>query len=217
MLVLIDSLIPQKNLLQTAETPFGPVTYARIIIDQQPVIMLYRSGGNPKSLAYAARALGGTRVVGIVRDSGVNQPFTPTNYIEFTSGRPTTFFETIGTGYVQQDPPFCPELRQTLLSTVAEETGNILILDKLPPPAIRSWWQAHQVSLISTETQPEGALCRELERCYAVLAISERAKLTDLIPDILSHLSNERHCGCDQLMATARKFGKLTAGWFESL
>lgn len=198
----------------SAETPFGAISYEKLAEG----IFLYREAGqNPKSLAHAARALGGTRVIGIVRDGGVERPSTPSNFIEFTSGRPTTFFETIGTGYVQQNPPYCPELRHTLLEAGAEETGNLLIVDAPPAPDVRSWWLDHGVSLISRKTQPEGALCRELEMCYAVLALPAAAHPTTLLPDILTHLPAERRCGCDQLMATARKFGKLTADWFEKL
>jgi 5'-methylthioadenosine phosphorylase len=153
----------------------------------------------------------------VVRDGGVERPSTPADFIEFTSGRPTTFFEAIGTGYVQQNPPYCPELRQTLLAAGAEETGNLLIVDALPASDVRAWWLAHHVSLISTETQPEGALCRELEMCYAVLALPATTNPKALLPEILTHLPAERGCGCDQLMAAARKFGRLTAGWFESL
>jgi purine nucleoside phosphorylase len=207
-----------EGIVDTAETPFGPVNYEKLGAGEKTAIVLGRSPGvNPKALAYAARALGGMRVIGVVRDSGVERPSTPTDYIEFTSGRPTTFFETIGTGYVQQNPPYCPELHQTLSAVGVQETGNLLILDKLPSPNVRSWWQEHQVDLISTDSQPEGALCRELELCYVVLALPETAQLADLLPNILAHLLTDRNCGCDQLMATARKFGKLTADWFNSL
>ncbi|MFZ0547964.1 MAG: hypothetical protein WAM60_21140 [Candidatus Promineifilaceae bacterium] len=226
MLVLIDSFVSSVN--QTgdsirdlpnrttgaAETPFGTVHYDEL----DDTVVLYREAEqNPKALAYAARVLGGTWVIGVVRDGGVERPSTPGNYIEFTSGRPTTFFETIGTGYVQQDPPYCPELRQTLLEAGAEERDNLLVLDTLPTLEVRDWWLAHDVSLISAESQPEGALCRELELCYAVLALPTAMTITEMLPDILTHLPAERTCPCDQLMATARKFGKLTADWFEHL
>jgi hypothetical protein len=215
MLVLIDGDRVADAKMQTAETPFGPVDYNQV---DARTLYLYRSANrNPKSLAYAARKLGGTRVIGIIGDSGAERPSTPTNYIEFTEGRPTTFFETIGTGYVQQHPPYCPELSQTVQDVGAVEAGNLLILEELPAPDVRAWWLAHDVSLISTDTQPEGALCRELELCYAVLALPESSNLKDILPDILDHLPPERNCGCDHLMATARKFGKITADWFEKL
>jgi 5'-methylthioadenosine phosphorylase len=203
----------------TIETPFGPIVYRKLgAAEEDPILIFRRFHDDPRPQAYAARALGGTRVISIVRDDvGVERPSTPSNYIEFTSERPTTFFETIGTGYVQQDPPYCPELRQSLLAAGAGETGNLLVVDKPPAPDVRAWWQDHGVSLISVETQPEGALCRELELCYAVLALPQTARPDVLLPDILAHLPTERGCGCDQLMATARKFGKITADWFENL
>lgn len=217
MLILIDSLLTQGK-RQTAETPFGSVEYEIVGEGIKGAVILNRSSsGSPKAVAYAARALGGTRVIGIVRDSGVERSSTPGDYIEFTSERPTTFFETIGTGYVQQNPPYCPELRQTLLASSVEDTGKLLIVDKLPAPDVRAWWLAHQVSLISTESQPEGALGRELELCYAVLALPVTTNPTILLPDILNNLPDERGCGCDQLMATARKFGQLPGDWFEKL
>ena len=216
--MFIDSAIPTQNAVQMAETPFDPVGYDTFRVNQEEVVVLHRqTKSDPKSLAYAARALGATRVIGIVRDGGVERPSTPRNYIEFTSGRPTTFFETSGTGYVQQNPPYCPELSQTLLAAGALAAGNLLVVEELPEPDIRSWWQSKGVVLISTETQPEGALCRELELCYTVLALPKTTSLNAVLPDILTHLPSERNCGCDQLMATARKFGKITADWFENL
>lgn len=215
MLVLIDNNKRAGAATQTAETPFGSVEYNQV--DPQTLLLHRTANINPKSLAYAARKLGGTRVIGIIRDSGVERPSTPNNYIEFTAGRPTTFFETVGTGYVQQNPPYCPDLSQTLSAAGTVETGNLLVVEELPKPDVSAWWLAHDVSLISTETQPEGSLCRELELCYAVLALPESFTLKDILPDIHNHLPPERNCGCDQLMATARKFGKITADWFEKL
>ncbi len=218
MLILIDTLKPIENNLQTAETPFGSVDFQPINLNEKIAIVLYRSPQqNPKSLAYAARTLGGSRVITIIRDGAVERPSTPTNFIEFTSGRPTTFFETIGTGYIQQNPPFCAELRGALLAADVQEISNLLILDALPTLDIRAWWQDHHIDLISTQTQPEGTLCRELELCHAVLALPEALFLSTILPEISAQLPTQRSCDCDQTMAMARKFGKITADWFENL
>jgi purine nucleoside phosphorylase len=219
MLVFIDSSFLPQDEMQTAETPFGQVTYSQVEANNETAVIIHRSnGGNPKAWAYAARTLGATRVVGVIRDGGVERPSLPTNFIEFTEGRPTTFFETTGTGYVQQNPPYCPELSQTLLAAGALVAGNLLlVVEERPDPGVRSWWQSNGVALISTETQPEGALCRELELCYAVLALPETADLMDVLLNIVAYLPAERNCGCDQLLATARKFGKITADWFVNL
>jgi hypothetical protein len=92
-----------------------------------------------------------------------------------------------------------------------------LVVDELPEPAVRAWWQEKDVNLIATTGKPEGALCRELELCFAALALPETIPLRPLLEQIMTHLPAERTCGCDQLMANARKFGKLTADWFENL
>lgn len=215
MLILIDSQIPDELELETVETPFGPVR--AYPYDETAVILNRKSTDSPKALVYAARLLDGERVVGLIRDAGVERPLIPTNFIEFTTNRPTTFFEEVGTGYVQQNPPFCPELQTAVTAAGAQETGNLLILDALPESAVRQWWQAHGVSLISTATQPEGSLCRELELCYVPLALPETISASAFIPEILTHLPTERGCDCDQNMAMAKKFGKLRGDWFEKL
>jgi hypothetical protein len=215
MLILIDSRKPVETDLETIDTPFGLVSYHPF--EETAVILHRKERDDPRALAYAARSLGGERVVGVIRDGGVKRPSTPTNFIEFTSNRPTTFFEEIGTGYVQQNPPFCPELHGAVKAAGAQVTGNLLILDKLPESAVQDWWQSHEVRLISTETQPEGILCRELELCYVPLALPAAISALSFIPEILAHLPAERGCDCDQNMAMAKKFGKLRGDWFENL
>jgi 5'-methylthioadenosine phosphorylase len=221
MLVVLDSSakpgISGVAVLKT-ETPFGAIQYQEVDINESVIVIIHQQPGtNPKSLAYAARTLGGTRVLSLIRDSHTRLATTPADFIEFTSGRPTTFFETIGTGYVQQNPPFCPQLRRALLAAGVSETPTLLVVNELPEPAVRAWWQEKDVNLIATTGQPEGALCRELELCFAALALPETIPLRPLLEQIMTHLPAKRTCGCGQLMANARKFGKLTADWFENL
>jgi purine nucleoside phosphorylase len=192
-------------------TPFGPVGYKRSEAQGRQVIWLDRLAPqppiqNPKSkiqnpldpraIALAARLLGAERVIALVRDPNATRPLLPPDFIEFTTGRPTTFFETIGAGYVQQDPPFCPELSQALQSAGAEPAGTLLVRDQPPVPAERAWWNERGLTLITTETQPEGALCRELELCYAVLVIPAGMDISTLLATMLAHLPPERQCAC---------------------
>lgn len=199
---------------QQVETPFGVVNYTHSTINGRDTLWLNRLNPqspisnlkspisnlqnplDPRAIATAARLLGAERVIGLVRDPNANRPLLPTDFIEFTSGRPTTFFETIGAGYVQQDPPFCPELSQALQSAGAEPAGTLLVRDELPNPAERAWWQAHGLSLITSETQPEGALCRELELCYAVLVVPAAMDIAPLLETMLAHLPVDRQCSC---------------------
>jgi 5'-methylthioadenosine phosphorylase len=164
-------------------------------------------------MAYAAKALGAERVVAVVRDAQVSQSLAPADFIEFTSGRFTTFFAKIGAGYIQQEPPFCPEVRGALLKSGVAEAGVLLVVDDLPAQPARQWWAAREVTLMSTKTQPEGALCRELELCFAVLAVPVEMALERLGAEIATNLPAERSCGCSQTMAQARRSGKWPADW----
>jgi purine nucleoside phosphorylase len=198
---------------QQVSTPYGVVHYERTAVNGRELIILNRlspelstpnlqspiskiqNPADPRAMALAARLLRAERVVGVVREAGVDRPLLPTDFIEFTTGRPTTFFETIGAGYVQQEPPFCPEISQALQSARAEPAGTLLVLDELPGAAERRWWNG-RVSLITTEIQPEGALCRELELCYAVLVVPVEMDVAPLLETMLAHLPLERQCTC---------------------
>ena len=128
----------------------------------------------PQAIAYAAKALGGKRVLFVVRDVAVAEVVVAADFMEFTSGRFTTFFSEIGTGFVQQVPPFCPELRPAVSQAGAVDGGTLLVVDALPLRSVRQWWARRGIELISTRSQPEAALCRELEMCVAVVGCATK-------------------------------------------
>jgi 5'-methylthioadenosine phosphorylase len=195
-------------------TPFGPVWYANGELGGKATLFLDRSMVDPRAIAYAARALEAERVLALASDPAIATAVTPADTIEFTERRPTTFFETIGSGYVQQEPPFCPELRQAL-ATAGAEAGGILLVVESPALTPRRWWAAQGVTCIGSETQPEGALCRELELCYAALVTPPRVPLASFLEPVLAALPPARGCGCGDTMAQARASGRLAADWRE--
>lgn len=214
MLIIFDSsTLPQP---QQIHTPFGSVSYriqGEIGFLARPVNLTPYY--HPPALAYAAKALGATRVLIIARDTMATEPTLPSDYVEFTNGRFTTFFAKIGTGYVQQDPPFCPEMCAALLSTGVVEGASLLVVEHQPKPTVQRWWQAQGITLITTLTQPEGALCRELELCVAVLALPAKIHLDPLVTAVQSYLPATRACTCKHTMAFAKKIGKLSMDWRE--
>lgn len=209
-LALLDFRDPQPahTAPQSVRTPFGAVAYAQTA---SGLIVLAAVAADSRANAYAARWLGAERVVAVLTEPSISQPVLPVDFIEFTSGRPTTFFETVGAGYMQQSPPFCAELTAALGRAGAAQDGLLLILDQLPQPAARQWWRSQGVDYFTTWSQPEGALCRELELCWAVL-------LTPPDFDVLAWLHGvalpaSRGCACGQTMQFARQSGKLPADW----
>lgn len=199
---------PANAARPSVRTPFGAVAYDDTASD---LIVLASAAADPRANAYAARWLGAERVIAVLTEPSVSQPVLPVDFIEFTSGRPTTFFETVGTGYVQQSPPFCPELTAALASAGAAPEGLLLILDELPPPPTRQWWRSQGIDYFTTQSQPDGALCRELEMCWAVLLTPPGF---DLLPWLSgARLPAARTCPCPQTMQFARQSGKLPADW----
>jgi purine nucleoside phosphorylase len=154
-------------------------------------------------------------VLFVLRDVGVKEPTTPVDFLEFTNSRFTTFFSHIGSGYVQQVQPFCPELRTAVLQAGAVDGGKLLVVNELPQPTVRQWWAARGVTLISTRSQPGGTLCRELEMCVAVVAVPAEMDVAAWVTAVYDNLPTERHCECDQTMALARRSGRLAADWRE--
>ncbi|MEW5986678.1 MAG: hypothetical protein AB1791_08600 [Chloroflexota bacterium] len=232
VVAVLDNPSKIQNPKSKIATPFGPVGYDRLALAGGEVAILVAAvhvsrftfhtpianhqlpiPTDPRALAYAAKALGAERVIALARDTGVERPSVPDDFIEFTTGRPTTFFTAMGAGYVQQDPPFCPELRQALLAAGAEAAGPLLILDELPPAAGRDGWAARSINLITTVTQPEGALCRELELCFAVLVAPPEMVIQSFLAAVLENLPAERGCTCGETMALARRSGRLAADW----
>lgn len=195
-------------------TPFGAVPYYQS--PNYPVTQLPEAKRfTPPAVAYAAKALGAERVLLVLRDVGVNEMVAVADFVEFTHGRFTTFFSEVGTGFVQQVPPFCPELRTAVLQAGAIDGGTLLVVNELPQPEVRQWWAGHGIELISTQSQPEGTLCRELEMCVGVVAVPEKMEIGELITAVYEHLPPERNCGCDQTMHLALASGRLAADWRE--
>ena len=95
-LVIVDAI--GAEVTEEITTPFGTVPYCQLpncSITRLPITL------PPPAIAYAAKALGAEQVLLILRDVGVNEVVAVGDFVEFTSGRFTTFFSHIGTGYVQ--------------------------------------------------------------------------------------------------------------------
>ena len=107
-LAVLDYRMPSRaaSSPDILETPFGPVAGRRTA---GTITLAAATLPDPRAAAYAARLAGAERVLAVILEPDLTQPTLPRDFIEFTDERPTTFFETVGTGYVQQQPPFCRE------------------------------------------------------------------------------------------------------------
>ncbi|HEC17755.1 MAG TPA: S-methyl-5'-thioinosine phosphorylase [Gammaproteobacteria bacterium] len=199
----LDALgILQVEKREVINTPFGepsgPVT--RGILCGQEVLFLPRHGYdhhlpphqvNYRANLWALRSAGAEQVLAVAAVGGIHADMDPgrlvipDQIIDYTWGRPSTFFEDgfeqNGEGVVHIDftEPYCQTLRQQLLS--AARTAGIEVHDggtygatqgpRLETAAEIARMERDGCHLVGMTGMPEAALARELALCYATCAV----------------------------------------------
>ncbi|MFC6009676.1 S-methyl-5'-thioadenosine phosphorylase [Nocardia lasii] len=182
------------------DTPYGkpsaPVAIGEV--DGRAVAFLPRHGKQhefaPHTLPYQAnmwalRSLGVRRVfapcaVGSLRaDWGPGTVAVPDQLVDRTSGRPQTYFDGGGV-HVSFADPYCEDLRGAAVRAGASETGlrvedsGTMVVVQGPRFSTRAesrWFAGQGWDLVNMTGHPEAVLARELEMCYAAVAL-----ITDL-------------------------------------
>lgn len=178
-------------------TPYGPHSPGLALgkIGGREVAFLPRHGlGHrlpPHRIPYRAniwalKELGVERVValsamgGLRPDYEVGDLVLPDQFIDWTKGRHSTFFDGPRVVHTSMADPFCPELRG-LLADKAEETGfrvhrrGTALTFEGPRFSTRAesrvFREILEVELLSMTLVPEVVLSRELSMCYATCAV----------------------------------------------
>jgi 5'-methylthioadenosine phosphorylase len=178
------------------ETPYGnpsaPVTVGEV--GGAKVAFLARHGSShelpPHRIPYRAnvwalRALGVRRIIGpcasgaLRPDLALGEFVVCDQFVDRTWGRPDTFYDGPQTTHVSAADPYCPELRRLLLETAAElgipaRNGGTVVVVQGPRFSTRAesrWFQAMGWDVINMTVYPECHLARELELCYATIAM----------------------------------------------
>jgi 5'-methylthioadenosine phosphorylase len=179
------------------DTPFGPPSdlIKRARVGDREVFFLPRHGAGHRLLPseiparaniWALKKLGATRVVGVSAVGSLKEEIRPrdivipSQIIDRTRSRPSTFFGDGVVGHVSFADPFCPQLAG-LLHDCVRELGYRVHHDQtyvcMEGPAFstraestlyRSWGGG----VIGMTALPEAKLAREAELCYAVMATS---------------------------------------------
>ncbi|WP_019971872.1 S-methyl-5'-thioadenosine phosphorylase [Mycobacterium sp. 141] len=172
------------------DTPYGqpsaPITVGTI--GQHEVAFLPRHGVNheysPHTVPYRAnmwalRALGVRRIFGpcavgsLTPDLGPGSLAVPDQLVDRTSGRPDTYFDSGGI-HVSFADPYCPTLRAAAAGLPGVVDGGTMVVIQGPRFSTRaeSRWFANQgFRLVNMTGYPEAVLARELEMCYAAIAL----------------------------------------------
>ncbi|WP_040833637.1 S-methyl-5'-thioadenosine phosphorylase [Nocardia brevicatena] len=176
------------------DTPYGdpsaPITVGTV--EGRAVAFLPRHGTrheySPHTVPYQAnmwalRSLGVRRIlapcaVGSLRpDWGPGTVVVPDQLVDRTSGRTQTFFDRGGI-HVSFADPYCAELRGITAKSATEEmpvrSAATMVVVQGPRFSSRAesrWFAGQGWDLVNMTGHPEAVLARELEMCYAAVAL----------------------------------------------
>ncbi len=178
------------------DTPYGepsaPITVGAI--GQHEVAFLPRHGANHQYPAHtvpyranmwALRKLGVRRVfapcaVGSLNpEIGPGTVVVPDQLVDRTRGRADTYFDS-GAVHVDFADPYCPTLRASIIGVTGlpglpglVDRGTMVVIQgpRFSTRAESRWFAAAGFGLVNMTGYPEAVLARELEICYAAIAL----------------------------------------------
>ena len=178
------------------ETPYGKPSAPLVLgeVGGKRVAFLPRHGREhelpPHRIPYRAnlwamRELGVRRLVGpcasgaLRADLRVGEFVVCDQFVDRTNGRADTFYDGPETTHVSSADPYCPELRHVLVETARElgiavrDGGTVVVIQgpRFSTRAESRWFQAMGWDMINMTAYPECQLARELEVCYATIAM----------------------------------------------
>jgi len=178
------------------ETPYGkasaPVTIGQV--GGRCVAFLPRHGREhelpPHQIPYRAnvwamRELGVRRIIGpcasgaLSADLRLGEFVICDQFVDRTWGRADTFYEGAPVTHVSAADPYCPELRRLLVEVAMEldipvrDGGTVVVIQgpRFSTRAESAWFQHMSWDVINMTGVPECHLARELELCYATIAM----------------------------------------------
>lgn len=172
-------------------TPFGDPSAAITIGDVSgvPVAFLPRHGlfheYAPHTVPYRANAWAlrtvGVRQVfapcavgGLSTDLPPGTLVIPDQLVDRTSSRAQTFFDGLAI-HVEFADPYCPTLRRatSVAAPEAVQGGTMVVVEgpRFSTRAESQWYAQQGWTLVNMTGHPEAVLARELEMCYAAIAL----------------------------------------------
>ncbi len=234
------------------DTPFGhPSSSIKIgSVDGRKIAFLPRHGIghillpseiNYRANIYALKKIGCERILSVSAVGSMKEEIRPGDFvipdqfIDFTKKRESTFFGDGIVAHVSMADPVCPEMVNALFEASKElgfrvHRGGTYLCIEGPQFSTRAesyFYRSMGVSIIGMTNMPEAKLAREMELCYATLALStdydcwreksefvtvedvvkvmekgmEHAKA--IIKRFLSKLPEKRNCTCGESLKNA--------------
>ena len=186
--------VMEERLMQT---PYGEPSapYAIVRLGGHTLAFLPRHGLfheiQPHRVNYRAniwgfRELGVERIIGVCASGGISEAMHPgalvvlDQVLDFTQGaRASTFYDSEKVVHVDFTEPYCPEIRAAILAASANtgidtiDGGTYVCVNgpRLESRAEIRFFQGAGADVVGMTGMPEAVLARELEICYASLAV----------------------------------------------
>jgi 5'-methylthioadenosine phosphorylase len=171
------------------ETPYGPPSAPITIgtVGDREVAFLPRHGlqheFSPHCVPYRAnmwalRGLGVRRIFGpcavgsLTPELGPGATVVPDQLVDRTTGRDDTYFDAGGI-HVGFADPYCPTLREAAVAPGVVDGGTMVVIQgpRFSTRAESQWFASQGFTLVNMTGYPEAVLARELEMCYAAIAL----------------------------------------------
>jgi 5'-methylthioadenosine phosphorylase len=178
------------------DTPYGaPSASIRMgEIDGTPVAFMPRHGDdhslpphrvNFRANLWAMKEAGVRRILGPCACGSLKPELEPgtfvvcDQFVDRTSGRADTFFDGPRTTHVAGADPYCADLRATLvraardLEIPVQDGGTVVVIQgpRFSTRAESRWFASAGWDVVNMTQYPEAWLARELELCYATVAL----------------------------------------------
>lgn len=238
----------------TVETPYGDPSSPLFVgtVEGVEVAFLPRHGVkhelpphriNYRANVWAMKEVGVERIVGPCAAGSLKPEVEPGHFVvsdqlvDRTTGRRDTFYDGPETTHVSYADPYCPEVRGITIETAREigivvhDRGTVVTIQgpRFSTRAESKWFQDAGWEVINMTQYPEAYLARELEICYANIALitdydvglegeteavsheaviqvfnENNEKLRKLLFGLIPRIPVERWCICSRALEGAR-------------
>jgi 5'-methylthioadenosine phosphorylase len=232
------------------KTPYGSSPHISIgILDGHCVAFLPRHGSKhetpPHKINYRAnvwslKKLGVERVISTNAVGAINERYkpgdivVPSDIIDFTKTRLTTFYDAAPVVHIDVTNPYCPQLRESLSDSTKKQNqtywdGSVLAATEGPrfeTPAEIKMMRILGCDIVGMTGSPEVFLARELEICYAAICfvsnmaagiqnrltteeVTSMAKnrtsiLLEVIKNVINEIPKKKTCSCFEALKDAK-------------
>jgi 5'-methylthioadenosine phosphorylase len=178
---------PQTRL----KTPYGVVpSILTGRLENKRVVLLLRHGAkhalpphkvNYRANVYALHRMGVNRILATNAVGAINPSMKPgdvvipSDFVDFTKTRPSTFYDKPPVTHVDVSDAYCPKLRRVLVESARKHDlrvwrGGVLVCTEGPrfeTPAEIGLFRSLGCDIVGMTGFPEVVLARELQMCYA--------------------------------------------------